>query len=163
MLKPTAIGMKARMAAKAVNNTGMIRVLPAIIAASLVFMPRLRNSSVNSITKMPFLTTMPANPTIPRPVINTDTSIPEMAKPKNTPITLKIISLKMMIDLLTLLNCITKINKIAPKAIINAFNKKAPVSACCSPSPVCLMVTPSALPLKLSIWPFITWFTAVAL
>ena len=36
ILNPTAIGMKPRMAASAVNNTGIILVLPACITASLV-------------------------------------------------------------------------------------------------------------------------------
>ena len=106
---------------------------------------------------------MPAKPTIPSPVINTETSIPVAAKPRNTPMTLKIISLRIITGLLTLLNCKTKISKMVPKAIINALPRNAPVSACCSPSPVCLMVTPSATPLKLSIYPFNTWFTPVAL
>jgi cell division protein FtsL len=36
ILKPTAKGNKPRIVAIAVNNTGMIRILPASIAASLV-------------------------------------------------------------------------------------------------------------------------------
>ena len=50
MLKPTASGIRASIAASAVNNTGIIRVLPACTTASLVFTPRERSSSVNSIT-----------------------------------------------------------------------------------------------------------------
>ena len=163
ILKPTAIGMKASIAASAVNNTGMILVLPASIIASFVFIPRLRNSSANSITKIPFLTTIPARPTIPRPVISTEASIPKIEKPSNTPITLNTISVKIIIDLLTELNCNTSVSKIRPSAIINAFKRKAPVSACCSPSPVWVMVTPSPFLLKEAICPLITWFTAVAL
>ena len=41
MLKPTAKGINASIAASAVSNTGMIRVLPACITASRVFNPRL--------------------------------------------------------------------------------------------------------------------------
>ena len=104
ILNPTAIGINPKMAANAVNNTGMMRVLPAAITASLVFIPRALNSSANSITKIPFFTTMPASPTIPSPVIKTETSIPVKENPNNTPITLKIISVKIITDLLMLLN-----------------------------------------------------------
>ena len=163
ILKPTAMGMKARMAANAVSNTGIIRVLPACMMASFVFIPRLLNSSANSITRIPFFTTIPARPTIPNPVISTDTSIPVIAKPSSTPITLKIISVRMMMGLLTLLNCITSTNKITIKAITNADKRNAPVSACCSPSPVCLMVTPSAFFVKASMYLAMIMFTDVAL
>ena len=73
ILKPVANGINASIAASAVSNTGIIRVFPACITASLVFIPRLRSSSVNSITRIPFFTTIPASPTIPIPVITTDT------------------------------------------------------------------------------------------
>ena len=126
-------------------------------------MPLLLNSSANSITRIPFLTTIPARPTIPSPVIRPDTSIPVIANPKNTPITLNKISLKMITDLLTELNCSTSVNKMSISAIKSAFPKKATVSACCSPSPVCLMVTASVTPLKSAICFPITWLTPVAL
>ena len=44
-----------------------------------------------------------------------------------------------------------------------AFDKKAPVSACCSPSPVCLMLTSSGFLLKEVIYFESTEFTPVAL
>ncbi len=109
ILKPIAKGISARMAASAVSNTGMIRVLPACITASLVRTPLARNSSANSITRIPFLITIPASPRIPTPVITTDTCMPVIANPSNTPITLKTISVRMMTDLLTELNCTTRI------------------------------------------------------
>ncbi len=65
ILNPTASGNNPRMVATAVSKTGMIRIFPAWIAASRVRMPRLRNSSVNSMIRIPFLITIPANPTIP--------------------------------------------------------------------------------------------------
>ena len=67
VLDPTASGKRPSIVATAVNNTGMIRILPACIAASLVRKPLPRNSSVNSINKIPFLTTIPAKPTTPTP------------------------------------------------------------------------------------------------
>ena len=161
ILKPTASGISARIAANAVSNTGMIRVLPACTTASLVFIPLALSSSANSITRIPFFTTMPARPTIPIPVITTDTCIPVMAKPSNTPITLKIISVNIITGLLTELNCNTSINRISINAISNALPRKAPVSACCSPSPVCLMLTPSGLPLNVAITFVSSAFTAV--
>ena len=69
----------------------------------------------------------------------------------------------MITDLLTELNCNTSVNKMSIKAISKALNKNAPVSACCSPSPVCLMVTPSGNFLKSAIYLPSTWFTPVAL
>ena len=71
MLKPMAKGIKARMAAKAVSNTGTILVFPASITAALVFIPLERSSSANSITRIPFLTTIPDNPIMPIPVVTT--------------------------------------------------------------------------------------------
>ena len=82
--------------------------------------------------------------------------MPVMVKPKNTPITLNNISLKIITDLLTELNCKTRVNKMSMSAIKSALPKKATVSACCSPSPVCLMLTPSVRPLKLAICLVIT-------
>ena len=160
-MKPTANGIRASIAAIAVSNTGMIRVLPACITASLVFNPLALNSSANSITNIPFLTTIPANPTIPIPVITTDTSILVIAKPNITPMILKIISVKMITALLTELNCKTRMNKINTNAITNAFPRNAPVSACCSPSPVCLMVTLSGFFLKSAKCSFKTRLTDV--
>ena len=148
ILKPTAIGIKASIAARAVSSTGMILVLPACTTASLVFIPRLRNSSANSITKIPFLTTMPASPTMPNPVISIDASIPKIEKPSSTPMMLKTISVRIITDLLTELNCSTSVSKISPNAINKALPKNAPVSFCCSPSPVCLIVTPSSFFVK---------------
>ena len=104
ILNPIPNGINARIAARAVSKTGIILVLPALITASLVFIPRLLNSSANSITRIPFLTTIPARPTIPIPVITTETSIPVIANPNNTPIILKIISVRMITDLLIELN-----------------------------------------------------------
>ena len=49
------------------------------------------------------------------------------------------------------------------KAVTNADARKETVSACCSPSPVCFMVTPSAFFVKAEMCLAITWFTAVAL
>jgi len=69
ILKPTASGINARMAASAVSNTGTILVFPASMTASLVFMPRPLNSSANSITRIPFFTTMLDSPTIPISVV----------------------------------------------------------------------------------------------
>ena len=114
------------------------------------------------MTNIPFLTTIPANPTIPIPVITTDNSIPVMANPNRTPIKLKIISVKIITGLLIELNCKTSINKMSISAINNAFPKKAPVSACCSPSPVCLILTLSVFRKKLAICFASTKFTAVA-
>ena len=51
ILNPTANGNNPNMVAIAVNITGMILIFPAWIAASLVFTPLPRNSSVNSINK----------------------------------------------------------------------------------------------------------------
>ena len=42
ILNPTARGINARIAAKAVSKTGIILVFPARISASLVFIPRSR-------------------------------------------------------------------------------------------------------------------------
>ena len=140
------------MAANAVNNTGIILVLPACITASLVFIPLALSSSANSITRIPFLTTIPAKPTIPKPVITPDNFIPKIDIPKNTPIILNNISVRIITDFETELNCNTSVNNINIKAIIKALPKKLTVSNCCSFSPVCLTVTPSAIPLKLPIY-----------
>ncbi len=82
ILKPTPNGINPNIAARAVSITGMIRVLPACITASRVFNPLDLNSSANSITRIPFFTTIPARPTTPNPVIAIETSIPVKANPK---------------------------------------------------------------------------------
>ena len=90
---------------------------------------------------------MPANPTIPRPVIIPETFIPVKANPNNTPMILNKISVKIITDLEIELNCKTNVNKININAIIRALPRNATVSNCCSFSPVCCTVTPSAMPL----------------
>ena len=81
-----------------------------------------------------------------------DTFIPNIEKPKSTPIILNKISVKIITDLEIELNCNTSVNRINIKAITKAFPKKATVSNCCSFSPVCLTVTPSEIPLKLPMY-----------
>jgi len=96
---------------------------------------------------------------IPIPVVTTAKVDLKMAYPKSTPIKLKKISESTMTVLLYELNCRIRINKMSPTAMNNAFCKKAAVSASCSPSPVCAMVTPSGLDLKASICFLISSFT----
>ena len=88
MLNPTASGKSPKIVATAVSITGMIRILPAWIAASRVRIPLLRNSSVNSISNIPFLITIPARPTTPTPSIMVAMVMPVKAYPSNTPIML---------------------------------------------------------------------------
>ena len=71
ILKPMANGINAKIAASAVKSTGTIRVFPASITASRVFIPLALSSSANSITKIPFFTTIPDNPMIPIPEVTT--------------------------------------------------------------------------------------------
>ena len=104
MFKPTAKGTSPKIVADAVNNTGVIRVLPASMIASFSVAPCSRSKSVNSTSKIPFLTTIPTNATIPIPVITTEKSLSNMAKPSNTPIKDKKISLKINKGLLIELN-----------------------------------------------------------
>ena len=163
MLNPMAIGIKPRIAANAVSNTGIILVLPACTNASFVFMPLALNTSVNSIIKIPFFTTIPASPTIPKPVITPDTFIPNMENPNNTPMILNKISVNIITDLEIELNCNTKVKRININAMIIAFPKKLTVSNCCWFSPVCFIVTPSCKPLKLEMYCAITAFTEVGL
>ena len=145
MFKPTASGIKPNMVAVAVNNTGVIRVRPASITASFTSIPCSINKSVNSTNKIPFRTTIPANATIPIPLITTDISMPKMVIPNNTPIILNRISLKMITGLLIELNCVTKIIKIKPRAVSMALPKNAAVSNCSSCSPAIFTLTPSGV------------------
>ena len=136
MFKPTANGTNPRIVAEAVSNTGVIRVLPASIMAPLSVAPCSRSKSVNSTSKIPFLTTMPTNATIPIPVITTEKSMSKMANPSNTPMSDKKISLKIKSGLLIELNWVTRMIKIKANEASIALPKNAPVSACCSCSPV---------------------------
>ena len=124
------------MVAEAVSNTGVIRVLPASMIASFNVAPCSRSKSVNSTNKIPFRTTIPTKATIPIPVITTEKSLLNIAKPNNTPINDKKISLKINKGLLIELNCVTKMIKINAKEANIALPKKAPVSFCSSCSPV---------------------------
>ena len=81
-----------------------------------------------------------------------DTFIPNIEKPNKTPMILNMISVNIITDLLMELNCNTNVNKINIKAMMRALPKNATVSNCCSFSPVCLTVIPSAIPLKFAIY-----------
>ena len=83
----------------------------------LIFIPLLSISSINSMRRIPFFTTIPPSPTIPNPVITTEMFILNIAKPSNTPITLNMISDMMITGLDRELNWITRIRKIIMKAI----------------------------------------------
>ena len=148
MFKPTANGTNPNMVAVAVSTTGVIRVLPASIMASRGDIPSCNFISANSINNIPFRTTIPAKATIPIPVITITKSILKIPVPKNTPITLKIISLIIIMVLLNELNCIIKIKNINSIDNPIAPPKNLPVSACSSCSPPILKSTPGA-PLKL--------------
>ena len=58
---------------------------------------------------------------------------------------LKKISVSTINGLLMPLNCNTKIKKINNNEVSNAMPKNAPVSASCSPCPVCLIVTSAGI------------------
>ena len=100
ILNPTASGINARMAASAVSNTGTILVLPASMTASLVFIPLALSSSANSITRIPFFTTIPDKPTIPIPLVTAANVERKIPYPSNTPIRLNMISESTIIVLL---------------------------------------------------------------
>ena len=126
----------------------MILVFPACTTASCFLNP----ASTRLQTRLPichfYYNT--CKPHLPSPVITPETVIPVKVKPSSTPIMLNTISVRIITDLLTELNCTTNVNKISMRAITNAFPRNAIVSAICSPSPACLMVTDSGLFLKLS-------------
>ena len=132
---------KPRIVASAVSITGMIRILPACIAASLVRIPLPRSSSVNSINRIPFLITIPASPTIPTITMISGISHTRNRKTKKHTDDLK----KYFTDynkwFADELNCKTRIRKIIPNAMINAVRKIYCVSASCSLCPLSLMVT----------------------
>ena len=131
ILNPTASGNRPRIVANAVSMTGMIRIFPACTAASRMRMPRLRSSSVKSISRIAFFTTIPANPTMPTITIIKGIDIPVIAKPRKTPIILKKISVNTINGLLRESNCNTRIPKINPRAMTNAVPKN-PSDSCCS-------------------------------
>ena len=141
ILNPTASGNKPSMVAMAVSITGMIRILPASMAASLVRIPLPRSSSVNSINKIPFLITIPANAITPTPNMMVAIVIPVKAYPSNTPMMLKNISVITINGLLMLLNCNTNIMKIIPSAMIRASSKNDCVSFSCSLCPLSFKLT----------------------
>ena len=138
ILNPIASGIRPSMVAVAVSKTGVIRVRPASITASFTLIPCSTIRSVNSTSKIPFLTTIPARATIPIPDITIDISMRKMVIPKITPIILNNISLKIISGLLTELNWVTSIIRIKPRATSMAVPKKAAVSNCSSCSPAIL-------------------------
>ena len=143
MLNPMANGTNPNMVAVAVSNTGVIRVLPASMMASFKGMPCSINKSVNSTKRIPLRTTIPANATIPIPVITMEMFIPKMENPNNTPIKENKISERIKIGFEMELNWVTKINKIKPNEINMALPKNPAVSACCSCSPPMVILTDS--------------------
>ncbi len=105
MLKPTAKGINPKTAAEAVNSTGVSRIPPPSTMASFRSYPLLkRNSSINSINKIPFFTTIPAKAMIPTPDIITEKVISKAMNPKNTPINDKSIVAKIMMGFTAELN-----------------------------------------------------------
>ena len=145
MFKPTANGTSPSMVAVAVNNTGVIRVLPASSMASRGGMPSLSLMSANSMSRIPFRTTIPAKATIPIPVITITKSMLKIPMPKSTPMILKIISERIMMVRLNELNCIIRIKKMRRMEIPIAPPKKAPVSFCSSCSPPITISTPDGV------------------
>ena len=67
------------MAAVAVRITGLRRVRPASTRAWRRGMPWARRMSVNSMSRMPFFTTMPARARMPTPVITMEIVMPVRA------------------------------------------------------------------------------------
>ena len=143
MLNPNANGIKPRIAAVAVSNTGVILVRAASTTASCRFWPCSISISVNSTSKIPLRTTTPASAMIPIPVITMQKVISKRLRPRNTPMMLKNISVKMISVLPIELNCIIRIINIKPKDISNAVPKKVDASAWSSWPPPMWMETPS--------------------
>ena len=143
MLKPTASGSKPRIAAVAVNNTGVIRIRPASTIASRTCAPRSRRMSVYSTRRIPLRTTMPASATMPTPAMMTEKSILKSAIPSSTPIMLNITS-DMIIRVLPMeLNCTIRIIRMMKIEISREFPRNEAASRNSASSPAKPTVTPS--------------------
>ena len=110
MLRPSASGISPKTAADAVNKTGVKRIPPPSIIASFKSYPRFNlSSSINSMSKIPFLTTIPAKAMTPTPDMMIEKVIPKAIKPNNTPINDNNIVAKIMSGLTAELNCVARI------------------------------------------------------
>ena len=135
MFRPMASGTRPRIAAEAVSSTGVRRVVPPSMMAVGKSSPRCRNSSMNSMRMMPFLTTMPPKAMKPTPVMTMEMVMPVSEKPNNTPIKLKMTVVKMMSGLVTELNCATMTMNMRARAAKPAPIRNDTVSCWSSCSP----------------------------
>ena len=141
-LQPATIGIKPRTVVPAVSSTGRRRSRPAVTMASRASRPSFRRCSAQSISTMALLTTMPARLMTPRPVMITPKRIWKASSPHITPIIDRITEKKMMAGSRIELNWITRITRMSPEAMPNAFIRKMPDSRISWVSPVYSMAYP---------------------
>ena len=140
---PRAIGVMARMVARAVITTGRTRLsAPTSIASSKV-MPRSRRYwLIRSISTIAFVTTMPTSMSSPI-IVDSPSGVPVASSARNTPVAAKGIDTSSTSGWRSELNVATITTYTVATAASSASPRSRNVCACCSAAPPTAAVTPS--------------------